>query len=1085
MKKMVRTIVVLSLLTLPAGFLYAGTSPSKAQPATNAKAKPDVDHGSARLMSQGNASSAPLLKELGRGPLRFEANAGQFASEAKFVSRGMSHTLFLAPNEAVLELPGRPIAAQGLERFSRLAPQFQHSEGAVARLRLVGANASPEMAGMDLLPGKSNYLVGKDPKQWRTGIAQYARVRYKDVYPGIDWVYYGNEGQLEYDLVVAPGADPDRITLAMEFTRGTNTEALRLDENGDLLLATDEDTIRFHRPRVYQEIDGQKQFIAASYELRPQGQVGFKLGSYDHSQTLVIDPFLSFSTYVGGSATDQATAIAVDGSGNIYVTGVTNSTDFPNTVPARPLDPSGTTCGTVNCPDAFVMKMDSTGTLKYSTYFGGSKIDKGLAIAVDSSGDAIVTGYTDSDDFPLMNAAQPSFISSCTTTLPCDDAFVVELNADGSAPLYSSYLGTSREEQGTGVAIDPTGASAVFVAGSTSPPTPTAFPTTVGAYQTTSGGGTCNGGVCPDGFLARFDFSKVGTASLVYCTLLGGNGADLIDAVAADTSGNAYVVGTTAAANFPIKNAFQGSFGGGDSDAFLAELNPGGAGTADLLHSTYIGGNGNDEATGITTISGAPNVVYVAGVTNSTNAGYYATPGAPQTLLNNTSTLIACGTETCADGFLMKLDLTKAGAAQRTYATYIGGSGVERANAVAADTSGNAFIAGYTNSTNLPTAQPVQAASAGGYDAFITKLSPAGAGSADRLYATYLGGSDTDAAYGIAVDTTTGQPYSGNVYVAGFTLSTDFLVTPGAAQTTNAGDYDVFVARLGPGAAGMVLASPSPLAFGTEPVTNTSSPLTITLRNFGSGNIAGVTATPTGTDASDFAANVTGCATLLGGSTCTLSVTFKPGAVGARSASLGIAFTGGTNSPQNVPLSGTGQDFDFVSQTPSQTVTPPATAQYTLTVTPLGGFGFDNAISFSCTSLPTGAACSAPSKIPGTSAVNSTLSITTTKYSLAPPMSHRGPLPPATPVWFGNPWLAALLLTLLLAVVAGTRQRRAGLVLAAGLLVLLTWTACGGGGGGGGTTPPPTGTPPGPYKITVNAKAGNLTHSTSVTLVVQ
>ncbi|MGA2629894.1 MAG: SBBP repeat-containing protein, partial [Terriglobia bacterium] len=337
MRTMVRTIAVLSLLTLPAGFLYAGSNASKAQSAASAKAKPDVDHGSARHMSRDNASSAPLLKQLGRGPLRFEANAGQLAAEVRFVSRGMSHTLFLTPNEAVLALPGRPIGAQGPESFSRLAPQIQHSEGAVARLRLVGANASPEIIGTDLLPGKSNYLVGNDPKQWRKGIDQYARVRYKDVYPGIDWVYYGNEGQLEYDLVVAPGADPDRITLAMEITRGTNTEALRLDENGDLLLASRDDTVRFHRPRVYQEIDGQKQFITASYELRPQGQVGFKLGSYDPSQTLVIDPFLSFSTYVGGTATDQANAVAVDGSGNIYVTGLTNSGDFP------PPHPSGNT----------------------------------------------------------------------------------------------------------------------------------------------------------------------------------------------------------------------------------------------------------------------------------------------------------------------------------------------------------------------------------------------------------------------------------------------------------------------------------------------------------------------------------------------------------------------------------------------------------------------------------------------------------------------------------------------------------------------------------------------------------------------
>jgi hypothetical protein len=801
MKKMVRTIVVLSLLTLPAGFLYAGTSPSKAQPATNAKAKPDVDHGSARLMSQGNASSAPLLKELGRGPLRFEANAGQFASEAKFVSRGMSHTLFLAPNEAVLELPGRPIAAQGLERFSRLAPQFQHSEGAVARLRLVGANASPEMAGMDLLPGKSNYLVGKDPKQWRTGIAQYARVRYKDVYPGIDWVYYGNEGQLEYDLVVAPGADPDRITLAMEFTRGTNTEALRLDENGDLLLATDEDTIRFHRPRVYQEIDGQKQFIAASYELRPQGQVGFKLGSYDHSQTLVIDPFLSFSTYVGGTATDQGYGVATDNLGNVYVTGLTNSADFP-TVPTDTLTDSGANCGTVNCPDVFVMKMDGTGALVYSTYIGGAGADVGSAIAVDTNGNAYITGHTDSTNFPLsanpfQSAAGGGTCKSGGSSVACNDAFVVQLDPTGSNLLYSSYLGSQNgEDRGTWIALVPN-STKFYVVGYTSVPFACNFPVTSGAFQTSSNKQACTAaGAGADGFLAEFDPTKSGASSRLYSTYLSGAGDDFAYAVSVDSQGNAYVGGLTESADFPTTgNAFQTSHLSPLEDAFLAKLHPGGAGAADLLYSTYIGGSGVfNEALGVAGLTGSTSVVFVTGVTDT--AGL-ATSGAPQTQLNNTSTTPTCGTSpntyTCVDGFLMKFDITKTGSAQKTYFTYIGGSGDDILTSIALDNAGNAFVAGYINSTNLPTVQPVQAANAGGYDTLIARIDAGGT----RQYATYMGGSDTDVANGIAVDTTTGQTYSGNVYVAGYTYSTDYPVTAGAPQTTNAGAPDAFVTVLG------------------------------------------------------------------------------------------------------------------------------------------------------------------------------------------------------------------------------------------------------------------------------------------------
>lgn len=1084
MKNMVRTIAVLCLLTLPAGFLHAGASQSKIQPAAGAKAAPGVDHQTVRPMSPANASSTPLLQSLSRGPLRFEANAGQFAPEVKFVSRGINHTLFLTPGEAVLALPGRPIEARGLERFSRHVPQYQRSEGAVARLRLVGANAAPEIAGTDLLPGKSNYILGDDPKRWRTGIAQYARVRYKDVYPGIDWVYYGNEGQLEYDLVVAPGADPDRITLAMEITRGTNTEALRLDENGDLLLATRDDAVRFHRPRVYQEIDGQKQFIAASYELRPQGQVGFKLGSYDHSQTLVIDPFLSFSTYVGGTATDQGYAVASDASGNIYVTGASNSVDFP----LAQRQPNGTaTCTDPTssqatlCAEAFVTKIAGTGALVFSTYIGGSGFDSATAIAVDSNENAYITGFTNSQDFPIPPTANyfENLFNAGTCTkggvpVACNDAFVVKLDPTGTNLLYSTYLGTNGEDDGTGIALDPTSPTDVFVVGYTSASTSTAFQTTPGAYQTTSGGGTCGGGSCADGFMVQLDLSKAGATSLAYSTYLGGSGDDFINAVTADLSGDVYVVGSTTSANFPTKNPFSGPARGGFDDAFLAMLSPDGLGAADLKGSTYIGGNGQDEARAVTTVSGAPDVVYVAGITNSNDAGY-ATSGAPQTLLDNTSTPPVCSTHICADGFMMKFDLST-GVVQRTYSTYIGGSGDDSATTIAADTFGNAFVAGWTNSADLTLSQPVQSVNAGGYDAFITRFDLSGA----RNYATYLGGSDTEAAYGIAVDS------NGNTIVVGDTYSTDFLVTPGAAQLAIGGGSDLFVAKLGPGATGAVLVSPASLTFSGEGVGNTSSALMITLRNTGSGNVTGVTATKSGADASDFTPTLSGCAPLAGGSTCTVSVTFKPGAVGARSASLSISYTGASGSIQSVTLAGTGQDFDFVSQTATQTVPAPAgsTAQYTLTVTPQGGFGFDNAVSFSCTGLPTGAACAAPSVTPGATAKNSTLSISTTRRSLAPPMFHPGPLAPATPVWFGNPWLAALLLALLLTVMAGMRQRRAGLVLAAGLLVLLTWTACGGGGGGGGP-PPPTGTPAGTYTITVSAKSGSLTHPASVTLVVQ
>jgi hypothetical protein len=384
-------------------------------------------------------------------------------------------------------------------------------------------------------------------------------VQYQGIYPGVDLVYYGNEGQLEYDFIVAPGADPKVISLAVDSTsykQGSSRRlAPRLDANGDLVLGKEGREIRFHHPVVYQEFEGEKRVRDGRYEVRGNGLISFVVGSYDTKKPLIIDPVLTFSTFLGGASFDRVLGVAVDSSRNIYVTGETNSADFPTAGGVSPnsLASSGTTCGADTCPDVFVTKLDPTGTnLIYSTYIGGDGVDGGEGIAVDGSGNAHITGHTTSSDFPHSgNAYQqsPFLGQSCVDpvsqqAIQCDDAIVVKLNPAGNLLLYSSYFGSVGEETGHAIAINSAGM--IFITGYVGSNT---FPKTSSAYQTAPGGGTC--GVAPstyncgDAFVAKFNPALSGTASLIYSTYLGGNGDDYGYGIAVDSSGNAYVTGLT------------------------------------------------------------------------------------------------------------------------------------------------------------------------------------------------------------------------------------------------------------------------------------------------------------------------------------------------------------------------------------------------------------------------------------------------------------------------------------------------------------------------------------------------------------
>jgi hypothetical protein len=719
-----------------------------------------------------------LVESFGKLPLSFEANGGQTDPQVKFLSRGRGYTLFLTPTEAVMVLRKAKDEASGETYFpitpyaSRLTDDRPRDyEYTVLRMKLVGANSAAQVVGLEQLPGKVNYFIGNDPKKWRTNIPTYKKVQYKDVYPGIDLAYYGNQGHLEYDLVVAPGADPDQIRLSFQ-----GPEEIRLDDVGNLIANVGAGKVRLLKPTVYQESRGKKQLIAARYVLLAQDnkeststegvgaqvavQVGLQLAAYDARNPLIIDPVLVYSTYLGGSAFDAMLGIAVDGAGHAYVAGRTEgSTNFPTANPLQPAYGGGAS-------DAVVAKLNPTGSaLVYSTYLGGSNSDQGFGVAVDSAGNAYVTGVTSSGNFPTTpEAFQTAFASGGD---PPSDAFVAKLNADGSALLYSTYLGGSGGGD-SGFAIAADGSGNAYVFGGTASIN---FPTTAGAFQTVFGG-------VADVFVAKLDATGSG---LVYSTYLGGSATETPGCVssgtlALDASGNAYVVGRTASLDFPTTpGAFQTVFAGGNGffgnpgpvDAFVTKVNATGSG---LIYSTYLGGSGDDQVCGIGLDAGGN--AYLGGGTNS--ADFPTTLGVFQTTYGGGP----------SDGIVAKLN--PAGSAL-VYSTYLGGADSEGAGGPGVDGSGNAWVIGLTNSTNFPTVNPLQAAFAGGpFDAVLAKLNASGS---TLLFSTYFGGSGFDQGTALAVDA------AGSAYVTGTTNSTNFP-TANPIQGTNAGGFDAFVAKI-------------------------------------------------------------------------------------------------------------------------------------------------------------------------------------------------------------------------------------------------------------------------------------------------
>jgi Beta-propeller repeat/Abnormal spindle-like microcephaly-assoc'd, ASPM-SPD-2-Hydin len=789
------------------------------------------------VVGQVNLAAPRTVKDYGNLPMAFEANQGQTDAQVMYLSRGLGYTLFLTSTEAVLSL--REGSRQDLA-LSSANPEplprrtLRGLESAVLRMKLRGANSNADVSAHDELLGKSNYFTGSDPRNWRTDVGLFSKIRYANVYPGVDLIYYGHQGELEYDFVLQPGASPQKIRLEI-----AGAKRLRL-EHGDLVLTLPSGDVRLGSPHIYQEANGNRHQVRGGYVISAKGEVGFEVAAYDHRRDLVIDPVLAYATYLAGSSTDHLHSIAVDSVGNAYVVGDTGSIDFPTAGAIQP-----TITGDL---DAFVTKFNRDGTaLIYSTFLGGSLLDTIYGVAVDSSGEVYVAGWTFSPDFPTKNAFQ-------STSGGNADTFVAKINAAGSALAYSTYLGGTSTDFGRAIAVDSVGNA--YVAGFTDSsdfPTKNAFqPANAGSY---------------DAFVSKL--SPDGS-TLVYSTYLGGTGEEQCTGIALDSVGNAYIAGATQSTDFPTKNAIQPIFGGGLNDAFVAKF--GGAGNA-LIYSTYLGGGETDYGSAIA-VDFAGNA-YVVGLTNSAN---FPISNALQPTLAR------------EDAFVTKLN--PSGSAP-VYSTYLGGTGSDAGKGVAVDSAGDAYVTGVTSSSDFPMLNPIQSTIQGRGDAFVTEINPQGTA---LVYSTYLGGQGNASGASIAVDS------ARSAYITGSTKS-QFAVTPVAFQQTLATLNHGFVAKIAQKTS--VGISSANLYFDWDVIGITSPAKIVTVTNKGSGTLTIKKIYIGGVDSGDFAETNTCSSTLPAGTSCRVSITFTPSAKDGRRAGLAIS-TPDPASPDAVGLHGIG-----------------------------------------------------------------------------------------------------------------------------------------------------------------------------------
>ena len=697
-----------------------------------------------------SASLPRTAADYGKLPISFEVNQGQADRSVQFLARGAGYALFLTPGEAVLSLHASPPAAAktahlAVQPHVKLPPPLGRPASALppstVRLQLIGSNTKAEVEGVDPLPGKSNYFTGNDPARWHANVPTYGKVRYSNIYPGIDLVYYGNqEGRLEHDFVLAPGANPNDIAIGLH-----NDDGAVPDNNGGLMLHTKAGDLTLRSPLVYQIIGGQRKPIPATY-LLANNQIRFQLGIYDRNAPLVIDPVLKFATLISGSDMDIAYSIAVNSSGEAYIGGQTYSTDFPVKNAVIPSNP------TTGRPWVdFITKLNAAGTaLVYSTYFGGAEGESnGDSIAVDHLGAAYLAGITSAPDFPVTaNAYQTKFGGFW-------DATVTKLSASGKL-VYSTFLGGKDADHAYGIAVDQIGSA--YITGNTGGD----FPTTSNSYKSGKSSGV---------FAAKLDTSG---RHLLYSIVLGGTfhnpeSGFLTSSglgIALDPSGSAYVTGQTD--YIPTVNAIQPKFGGGEFDIFVTSISSDGH---ILLYSTYFGGDGSDRAFGIA-VDGLGNA-YVGGEVSQSTSG---TPRFRTTW--NALQKTYGGGET--DGILFKLNP----AGRLLYSSFLGGVESDSISAIAVDQYGTAYVAGNTYSPDFPLFASIHEPGPG----FVATIVPSGELGKSTWYYSTGQGADI---LGIAIDSAL------NVYTTGLNDDPKWLpVTKGAFQTVSKGAAESFIAKL-------------------------------------------------------------------------------------------------------------------------------------------------------------------------------------------------------------------------------------------------------------------------------------------------
>ena len=906
-----------------------------------------------------NIPATHVNRDFGKVPLSFEPNQGQTDPHVQFLSRGLGYALFLTPGEAVLELQkaaGKKTDVKGLP-----AP-------ATLRMSLVGANAKAAVSGEELLPGTANYFIGNDSSKWHTSVPTYKRVAYTGVYPGVDLVYYGNQRELEYDFIVAPGADAAKI--ALQFTGATPV----VDKTGDLVLSVQGEEARFQKPVIYQQDGDRRLSVEGSYQIT-EGRVGFALGAYDHAKALVIDPILSYLTYIGGSTNDLLNGLAIDSSGSVYVVARAYSADYPLKNAYQSTN-AGLIIDTRNSAIA-VSKFNPTGTaLVYSTYLNGGLDSQGYGIAVDSSGDAYVVGGTSSADYPVTAKAFQTLCGANFTVPPgtytairipgCGSStstsgVVTKLNPAGTALAYSTFLSGDNFNTITAIAVDAAGQAYVTGLSNSNcgpgPYHPTGpgdngqscqpyfnFPITNGSAHDSAN--SSDGAAAGNTFSFLTKFNAAGSA-LLYSSILGVVGIPPYEqnvkgnAVAVDVSGNAYIGGMASRYLYTTAGAYQPVPGGTSGvRAFVAKFD---TVAQKILYSSFISGtdntsNANEQINGIA--ADAAGNAYLTGQTSQCT--FPTTAGAYQTQASYPP-----GTVTSCDaGFVMKLNPT--GTAP-VWSTFVGNNPAPAnnttvLNAIALGPDGSVYVGGNITGGGFPTVNPILQTTNYAAPALVARLDPTGS---KMLFASLISGStSSDTITGIAVDAT------GNIYVGGQTNSNTMPVTPGAFQTTNKGNFTGFVAKIAPTAT-----TTTALTLSTGTVTVGQS---VKLTAVVTGQ-AGATGQPTGTVTFLSGSTTLGTGTL----DATATATYTAASLNATTYNITASYAGDTAFSSSVSAV---KSLVVSPATPTVTLTAPSTAlvgaSVTLAVvvagtpgTPTGTVTFrDGTATLSTATLASGAA---------------------------------------------------------------------------------------------------------------------------------